>query len=109
MNGYISGAWKYFRNSKGNFSVYPERCDKHQHFPKIVVAEVLTKHVRNPEANARLIAASPEMKIALFGAVEALRATEVFMRGQGFATKEMNEIIEVIDELLDRIEGIQEA
>ena len=103
MNGHVSGAWKYFRNSKGTFSVYPERCDRHKRFPKIVVAEVMT------EQDARLTAASPEMKVALIGAVEALRATEVFMCSQGFATEEMNEIIEVIDELLDRIEGIQEA
>ena len=103
MNGHVSGAWKYFRNSEGTFSVYPERCDKHPHFPKIVVAEVMT------EQDARLTAASPEMKVALIGAVEALRATEVFMCSQGFATEEMNEIIDIIDELLDRIEGIQEA
>ena len=46
------------------------------------------------------------MRIALISAVETLRATEVFMSGQGLETAEMNEIIEVIDELLDRIDGV---
>lgn len=106
MNGHALGAWKYFKNVEGDYSVYPARCDEHQRFPKIVLAEVFTDHAENPEFNARLIAASPEMRIALIGAVEALRATEVFMSGQGLETAEMNKIIEVIDELLDRIDGV---
>ena len=106
MNGQVSGAWKYFKNAEGNYSVYPARCGEHKRFPKIVLAEVFTEHAENPEFNARLIAASPEMRIALIGAVEALRATEVFMSGQGLETAEMNKIIEVIDELLDRIDGV---
>ena len=106
MSGQVLSAWKYFRNAEGNYSVYLARCDQHQHFPKIVVAEVFSEHVVNPESNARLTAASPEMKIALIGAVEALRATEMFMRGQGLETAEMNKIIEVIDELLERIDGV---
>ena len=45
-----------------------------------------------------------EMRIALIGAVEALRATEVFMCGQGLETNELNLIVRTIDNLLDRIE-----
>ena len=105
MNGQVLGAWKYFRNAEGNYSVYLARCDQHQHFPKIVVAEVFSEHVVNPESNARLTAASPEMKIALIGAVEALRATEVFMRERNFETKHLNDIVGIIDDLLDRIDG----
>ena len=108
MNGHVSGAWKYFRNNEGTFSVYPEGCDRHKRFPKIVLAEVFTEHAGNPEFNARLISASPEMYVALIDAVEALRATNVFMCGQGFASEEMDEIIEVIDELLARIDGSED-
>ena len=105
MNGQVLGAWKYFRNAEGNYSVYPARCDEDRRFPKTVLAEVFSEHAENPEFNARLIAASPEMKIALIGAVEALRATEVFMRERNFETKHLNDIVGIIDDLLDRIDG----
>ena len=49
-----------------------------------------------------------EMYVALVNAVEALRATEVFMCGQGLETTHLNEIIRTIDELLDRAGGGQE-
>ena len=45
-----------------------------------------------------------EMRVALIGAVEALRATEIFMCGQGLETNELNLIVRTIDNLLDRIE-----
>ena len=57
---------------------------------------------------ARLIEAASEMHIALIGAVEALRATALFLNSQGLNTSELNEIISVIDELLDRIDGTEE-
>ena len=44
-----------------------------------------------------------EMRVALINAVEALRATEVFMCGQGLDTKDLNKIISSIDNLLDRL------
>lgn len=50
---------------------------------------------------------APEMRAALIGAVEALRATEIFMKGQGLETEDLNEIIAVIDELLNRIDGTE--
>lgn len=105
MNGQSSGAWDYIRDYDGNF-IITALCDDPKEFPEIAIAEVFSGHAKNPEFNARLIAASPEMRIALIGAVEALRATEVFMSGQGLETAEMNKIIEVIDELLDRIDGV---
>ncbi len=49
-----------------------------------------------------------EMYVALVNAVEALRATEIFMCGQGLETTHLNEIIRTIDELLDRVDGGQE-
>ena len=105
MSGQALVAWDYVRNYEGNFFITAP-CDDPKEFPEIAVAEVFSGHAENPEFNARLIAASPEMRIALIGAVEALRATEVFMSGQGLETAEMNKIIEVIDELLDRIDGV---
>ncbi len=49
-----------------------------------------------------------EMRVALINAVEALRATEVFMCGQGLETDDLNKIVRTIDELLDRVDGDQE-
>ncbi len=48
------------------------------------------------------------MNTALEGAVEALRATEVFMCAQGLDTKELNKIIRIIDGFLDRVDGQEE-
>lgn len=101
MNGHTLEAWKYFRNEDGNFSIYPAGCDENPSLPKVLIAEVFA------EENARLIAGAPEMRIALIAAVEALRATEIFMRGVSGDTDELNEIIDVMDELLDRIDGTE--
>lgn len=61
--------------------------------------------ISDPEANARLIAASPELFTALVWVVEALRGTEIFMAGQGLDTKELDEIVRSANELLERIDG----
>ena len=45
-----------------------------------------------------------EMRIALINAVETLRATEIFMCGQGLETDELNRIVRTIDDLLDRVD-----
>ena len=62
-------------------------------------------HTPGSEAYERLTACAPEMYVALVNAVEALRATEVFMCAQGLETNHLNEIIATIDELLDRAGG----
>ena len=49
-----------------------------------------------------------EMCVALINAVEALRATEIFMCGQGLETDDLNKIVRTIDELLDRVDEAQE-
>lgn len=87
------------------YAVYPAKFDRHPKFPKGIIAEVCTRDLETRKADARLIASSPEMHIALIGAVEALRATEVFMYGQGLETEHLNGIIGIIDDLLDRIDG----
>ena len=56
------------------------------------------------ESNARLIAAAPKMYVALSGAVEALRATEMLMREHGLKTDALNGIIGTIDDLLSSID-----
>lgn len=105
MKGHTPGAWKYFWNANDCYAIYPEGCDRHPRFPKTVIAEVCTRNLETREADARLIASAPEMRIALVNAVEALRATEVFMRGLDMKTDDLNKIIEAIDKLLDRIDG----
>ena len=64
----------------------------------------MSRHTPGAESE-RLAAYAQEMYVALVNAVEALRATEVFMCAQGLETKHLNEIIAVIDELLDRAGG----
>ena len=105
MNGQSSGAWDYIRDYDGNF-IITALCDDPKEFPEIAIAEVFSGHAKNPEFNARLIAASPEMRIALISAVSTLKATKMFMLMRRFETEHLNEIIKVIDELLDRIDGI---
>ena len=107
MSGQALVAWDYVRNYEGNFFITAP-CDDPKEFPEIAVAEVFSGHAENPEFNARLIAASPEMRIALIGAVEALRATEAFMSGKGLETEALREIVRRIDGLLDRIDGLEE-
>ena len=93
MSIHTPGEWRYFRNANNFYTVYPAKFDMHPNFQKVVIAEVCTRDL------ARLITASPEMKIALISAVGALRATEVFMFGLGLKTDDLNTIIRVIDEL----------
>lgn len=74
------------------------------------IAEVFSDGENDADAleHARLISAAPEMHIALIGAVEALRAIEIFMSGQGLETDELDKIVRTIDELLDRVDEAQE-
>lgn len=69
---HTGGRWRYFRNVEGNYTVYPEKCDKHPKFSKIVIAEIYTENVRDGEANARLTATAPEMCEALEDCAELL-------------------------------------
>ena len=103
MSRHTPGAWKYFKNVDNTFSVIPAEC---QGFETTVLAEVFTEGIDDPEANARLIAASPELYSALVLCVEALRATEIFMAGRGLGTKELKGIINAAGELLASIERI---
>ena len=57
--------------------------------------------------NQRLITAAPEMRLALMWAVETLKATEIFMKAQGLDVSELNQIIDTIDEILNRIDGTE--
>lgn len=90
--------WEYFKNSKGTFSIFPTNTIQGS-----VIAEVFTENIADPEGNARLIAASPELLQALTYSQEVLRNTELFMSGQGLESGELNEIIRTVDELLDRV------
>ena len=58
MSGQASVAWDYIRNYEGNFFI-TSPCDDPKEFPEIAIAEVFSGHAKNPEFNARLIAASP--------------------------------------------------
>ena len=45
-----------------------------------------------------------EMRVALIAENESLRATEVFMVGQGFNDEDLSKIVGTVDELLDRVD-----
>ena len=102
MSNYTPGTWRYFKNIDGKFSIWPEGTWDTK------IAEVCTKGIYDPEANARLMASAPEMKVALVEGVELLRGVEVFMLAQRMDTKELNKAIGIIDELLDRIDGTED-
>ncbi|MBQ7544891.1 MAG: hypothetical protein IJT02_08110 [Synergistaceae bacterium] len=101
MSGHTAGSWRYRRENDGAFTIYPAW---HEWRKDLVLARV-TPGSSTAEGNARLMASAPEMHTALIGAVEALRATSSFMRGQSLSTKELDAIVEAINELLDRIDG----
>ena len=98
MSGHTSGMWWWVWD-EGRWKIFAGSGKK-----RIALAKVFSKNVDNPKANTRLIVSAPEMYVALSGAVEALRATEIFMRGQGLETDTLNGIIETIDDLLARID-----
>ncbi len=102
MSSYTPGTWRYFKNIDGQFSIWPEDTWDTK------IAEVCTKGIDDPEANARLMASAPEMKIALIEGVELMRGFEVFMCAQGLDTKDLNKAIGIINGLLDRIDGQEE-
>lgn len=104
MNNHTSGEWDYSRNVDGTYSVYPACGLRDESYAAVIIAEVFTDRIDDPEANARLIASAPEMRVALIAAVEALRATDAFMCGLGLETDDLTGIIGTIDELLDRVD-----
>ena len=106
MNRYTPGAWRYMWDA-GVWKIFTWLGEGHRK-KLTMLAEVLTQNVDDPKANARLIASAPEMYLALVNSLEALRATEVFMCGQGLETDTLNAIICTIDELLDRVDGKSE-
>ena len=105
----MNTAWEYRRNSEGTFSVFPADSLTDESYVKTLIAEVLTEGIDDPEANARLISSAPEMYQALIFINETLKATEVFLVGQGLDTQEVNKIISTVDALLSRIDGELEA
>ncbi len=52
-----------------------------------------------------LIALAPEMHTTLVETVELLETMETFMHILGFETEKLNVVVEIIDGLLDRING----
>lgn len=108
MSTHTPGKWDYISNINGTYSVYSrgERSlDDTYGFGTNILAEVLTEGVIDPEANARLIAAAPELKVSLIGALEALEATAEFMSTINLQTEDLHRITGTISELLDRIDG----
>ena len=105
MSKYTAGAWRYRKETDDTFTIYPAWQDWSN---DVVLAIVLTHGISTAEHNARLMASAPELKMALVETIEVLRATEVFMCAQGLDTEELNEVIGIIEELLDRIDGQEE-
>ena len=106
---YADKMWIYSHKPSGNFWIYPAEIKDNGEiciFRK-KIAEVFSDGEDDPEAlkNAKLISTAPEMHFALIGAVKVLKATEIFMSNQGLETDELNKIVRIINNLLDRVDG----
>ena len=108
MNEHTPGAWRYCKGNPSEgysvFSIGDGLLDDNHGFATNTLAQVLTDGVFDPEANARLIAAAPELYDALVSTLEALRATEEFMEKSGLNTNYLKEIINTAEGLLVRID-----
>lgn len=103
MSNHTPGIWHWYKNRNGEYSIWPDGRPG-----AVKIADVNREGIDDPEANARLMASAPEMKIALVEGVELLRTFEMFMCALGCDTKELNRAIGIIEELLDRTDGREE-
>lgn len=113
MSNHTPGLWKYFKNTDGTFSVFPTGNgyfdNEGKGYAATILAEVFTDGIDDPEANARIISASPEMYDALKMILEALIATGLFMATSGLETDKINELVDYVSELLAKIDNEQET
>ena len=100
------GPWKCVPNFEGGIDVITSHRISWdgERFPGKLIAEVETEGIRDPNANARLIAKAPEMYTALCQTVKALKATEDYMRYQELDTLHLDSIINGIEDMLDSID-----
>ena len=100
MSRYTPGKLDYVRNGGGTFTIFTAESEKS---PSIVVAEVYTGGIKNPEALVRLMAYSPELFEAVKLMNKGYRATRAFLKHMKFDTSAIDGIIENADELIDKI------
>ena len=109
MSRHTPGAWRYCKGNDAEtlavISIGDGLLDDTHGFATNILAQVMTDGVLDPEANARLIAAAPEMYYALTSTAETLSATENFMEHSGFDTSYLKEIVSTIEALLERIDA----
>lgn len=96
-------AWIPFETPEGELLILKENgTDNFE-----PVAEVITEEIDDPaeqKAVARLIAAAPEMWTALVSTNHALKATENFLRTNGWDAKELTDIVAAIDDVLNNVD-----
>lgn len=90
---HTSGKWCYFKNADGTYTIYPEKCDKHPKFPKIVIAEVFTEEVKDGEANAKLMSVAPELCDVLEECVDVLKQLLSWDDKEPDLLKKVNDIL----------------
>ncbi len=102
MSKYTPGTWKYSR-SNGTYAI--SRADDSN---GLILAEVYVNGITDPESNARLMAAAPELLKAVKIMCKGYKATREFFAGMGLNTSALAEIIANADGLIDRVEGRSE-
>ncbi len=108
MSDYTPGTWRYFKNVDETFSVIPADALTDESYAETVIAEVFTDGIADPEANARLMSAAPELLEAVKIMCKGYKATREFFAGMGLSTSALTEIIADADGLIDRVEGRSE-
>ncbi len=102
MSDYTPGKLDYVKNGGGTFTIFTAESEKS---PSIVVAEVYTGGINNPEALARLMANAPEMFEAIKLMHKGYRATRAFLKHMKFDTSAIDGIIMSADDLISRVSG----
>ncbi len=102
MSNHTPGTWKHYKRN-GTFAI-----SRMHDVNGLILAEVYVNGINNPEANARLMAASPELFEAVKIMCKGYKATREFFAGMGLDTSALSEIITNADGLIDRVEGRSE-
>ena len=98
MINLLSDRWEYFRNPEGSYSIFPAGR---------INAPVIAEVKSDSEALAKVIAAVPELLVAVKQGIEIMRATRSYLSSHGLTIRDINEIIGAYDELIYRLEDEQ--
>lgn len=109
MNAHTPGPWSYYQNTERSFVVTPVEAVARLELEGVEICEVFFgKGIKDPEANARLTAASPEMYTMIVYLVAMEREHTQALAALGYNTKDAESVLDTADALIDRIDGVKE-